>query len=208
MVGSSGPATYGEAQVDHVLKALIDECYSPVLVLESGPDFRCLFANKAWAHSDLPQLADRGSQDLQGLFGWDERVPNALHGARDLGKPASWTLSSGRRGARLWTCNVLPVASETPASHVVLMATSHSNQLVPGGLSPREWQIAQLVAEGKSNVQIGKSLYLSPATIATHIQRILRKLDLRSRVQIAVWSVEQRFARSDAESVDDPAADA
>ncbi len=193
-----------------MLRALIDECRAPVLVLESGPDFRCLFANKAWSHSDLPQLADRGSQDLHDLFGWDERVPDALHGARDLGKPASWTLSSRRRSAatRLWTCNVLPVASETPATHVVLMATSQSNKRVPGGLSPREWQIAQLVIEGKSNVQIGKSLYLSPATVATHIVRILRKLNLRSRVQIAVWSVEQRFAGSEAEGDDDQAADA
>ncbi len=87
------------------------------------------------------------------------------------------------------------------------MAISQFNKRPPGGLSPREWQIAQLVIEGKSNVQIGQRLYLSPATVATHVLRILRKLNLRSRVQIAVWSVEQRFAASEAEGRDGPATD-
>lgn len=179
-----------------MLKALADECHSPLLVLELGRTFRCLFANKAWSRSDLPQLADRPSRDLQDLFGWDARVADALHSARDLGKPASWTLASRQHSASigLWTCTVLPVSSEAPASHAVLMATTNSRERVPGGLSRREWQVAQLVTEGQSNVQIGSRLFLSPATIASHIQSILRKLDLRSRVQIAVWSVEQRFA--------------
>lgn len=185
-----------EGPVDYMLRALIDECHSPVLVLELGRDFRCLFANKAWSRSDLPQLADRPSQDLQELFGWDERVTVALHSARDLGKPASWTLAPSQHRAPkgLWTCNVLPVSGEAPASHAVLMATTLSRERVMGGLSRREWQVAQLVAEGQSNVQIGRRLFLSPATVASHVQSILRKLDLRSRVQIAVWSVEQRLA--------------
>jgi DNA-binding NarL/FixJ family response regulator len=53
-------------------------------------------------------------------------------------------------------------------------------------LADRERQIAIAVAEGKSNAEIGATLYLSVPTVKTHISRILTKLGLNNRVQIAL----------------------
>ena len=54
------------------------------------------------------------------------------------------------------------------------------------GLNAREREIAVAVGEGKSNAEISATLYLSVPTVKTHVSRILTKLDLNNRVQIAL----------------------
>lgn len=54
-------------------------------------------------------------------------------------------------------------------------------------LTPREMEIAKLVGEGKSNKEISKILYITEGTVKNHITRILSKLDLRDRTQLAIW---------------------
>lgn len=63
-------------------------------------------------------------------------------------------------------------------------------------LSPRELEVAGLVAEGLSNPAIARRLYLSRPTIAHHVAHILTKLGFASRAQIAAWVVEQRSGGS------------
>jgi DNA-binding NarL/FixJ family response regulator len=57
-------------------------------------------------------------------------------------------------------------------------------------LSGREVQVMHEVARGLSNHEIAKRLYLSDATVKTHVANILRKLDLRDRVQLVVAAYE------------------
>ncbi|WP_410570395.1 ATP-binding protein [Amycolatopsis sp. cmx-4-61] len=61
----------------------------------------------------------------------------------------------------------------------------------PGGLSERELEVVELVATGRTNREIGEELKLSRRTIDSHMQRILRRLDLSSRVEITRWFVAQ-----------------
>ena len=61
-----------------------------------------------------------------------------------------------------------------------------------GALSPREIEVADLVAEGLSNPAIARRLYLSRPTVASHVAHILTKLGFSSRAQIAVWAVQRR----------------
>ena len=69
--------------------------------------------------------------------------------------------------------------------------------LAPGidELTPRELEVFRLLARGLSNAEIGKSLFLSEHTVKTHVARILRKLDLRGRVQAVVLAYEAGFVR-------------
>jgi DNA-binding NarL/FixJ family response regulator len=53
-------------------------------------------------------------------------------------------------------------------------------------LTEREAEIFRLVASGLSNGEIGAELYISEATVKTHVTHILQKLDLRDRVQAVV----------------------
>ncbi len=55
----------------------------------------------------------------------------------------------------------------------------------PFGLSPRELEVALLVAEGLTNQQVAQRLFLSVRTVETHLSRIFAKLDVSSRVGVA-----------------------
>ena len=57
-------------------------------------------------------------------------------------------------------------------------------------LTPREREIVQCLARGESNKLIARHLDLSESTVKIHVQNILKKLDLSSRVQVAVYAVE------------------
>jgi DNA-binding NarL/FixJ family response regulator len=57
-------------------------------------------------------------------------------------------------------------------------------------LSEREREVLAEVARGKTNAEIGESLYMSPLTAKTHVSRILGKLNARDRAQLVVIGYE------------------
>jgi DNA-binding CsgD family transcriptional regulator len=72
-------------------------------------------------------------------------------------------------------------------------------------LTRRQQEVAACIAEGLTNEQIAGRLVLSPGTVANHLEHILRRLDLTSRTQVAVWAVERGLYRTDRdEPADEP----
>jgi two-component system nitrate/nitrite response regulator NarL len=61
-------------------------------------------------------------------------------------------------------------------------------------LSPREREILVLIADGRSNKEIARHLAIAETTVKIHVQHILRKLNLASRVQAAVLMAGRRVA--------------
>jgi non-specific serine/threonine protein kinase len=59
-------------------------------------------------------------------------------------------------------------------------------------LTPRQHEVAALIARGLTNAQIAERLVVSPHTVERHVENILDKLRLSSRVEIAVWMVEHQ----------------
>ncbi len=72
--------------------------------------------------------------------------------------------------------------------------TGLAESLAPGILSPREREVAGLVARGLSNREIAAELVVIEGSAANYVQRILTKLGFRSRAQIAVWAAEHGLA--------------
>ena len=57
------------------------------------------------------------------------------------------------------------------------------------GLSPREREVAKLVAEGLSNREVGERLFIAERTAEGHLEQIRNKLGFHSRAQVAAWAV-------------------
>ncbi|WP_295652258.1 response regulator transcription factor [uncultured Dietzia sp.] len=62
------------------------------------------------------------------------------------------------------------------------------------GLTDRETDILLAMVTGDSNGEIAGRMYLSEATVKTHVRRVLAKLDARDRVQAVVWAYEHGVA--------------
>jgi DNA-binding CsgD family transcriptional regulator len=76
-------------------------------------------------------------------------------------------------------------AARAPGVHT---PASPSFPTLPG-LTPRESEVARLIARGLSNRQIAEALVISERTADSHVYRVLNKLGFSSRAQIAVWAV-------------------
>jgi two-component system nitrate/nitrite response regulator NarL len=60
------------------------------------------------------------------------------------------------------------------------------------GLTEQENRILELIADGKSNKLIAKELNIAEGTVKVHVKHLLKKLNLRSRVEAAVWADRSR----------------
>jgi DNA-binding NarL/FixJ family response regulator len=66
---------------------------------------------------------------------------------------------------------------------------THPDDATPTPLTPREREVAALLAEGLSNGEIARRLYISTKTASVHVSNILAKLDMTSRTEVATWAV-------------------
>jgi two-component system nitrate/nitrite response regulator NarL len=106
----------------------------------------------------------------------DELLAHSVQRALDFGANGF----NGRRG--------------NGGSHHLRDERGERTGIAPGvpraALSPREREILRRVALGESNKEIGRALGVAESTVKIHVQHILRKLKLSSRVQAAVYAAE------------------
>lgn len=70
-----------------------------------------------------------------------------------------------------------------------------SERLEALNLTPREIEILQLIADGRSNKEIGEKLFLSFHTVKNHVHNILEKLNVEHRSQAVELAVRKRWVR-------------
>jgi DNA-binding NarL/FixJ family response regulator len=63
-------------------------------------------------------------------------------------------------------------------------------------LTRRELEVAALLAEGLSNADVARRLFISPKTAAVHVSNILMKLGMSSRSEVAAWAVRNNVTSS------------
>jgi DNA-binding NarL/FixJ family response regulator len=91
---------------------------------------------------------------------------------------------------------VTAVLSHAPAAGPAPLGSAPpgSGQKPPGGLTARETEVLVLLAAGLSNTEIGQRLYLSHATVKTHINRIFAKTGARDRAQAVRYAYQHGLA--------------
>jgi DNA-binding NarL/FixJ family response regulator len=100
-----------------------------------------------------------------------------------------WSSASGRpeSGGRDHVSQHFALPAQPPAA---LPATARLN-----GLTPRETEVLDLVARGRSNAEIAGDLFLAEQTVKTHVSRILDKLAIRDRAQAVVVAYESGLVK-------------
>jgi predicted ATPase/DNA-binding NarL/FixJ family response regulator len=89
-----------------------------------------------------------------------------------------------------------------PAQQATDLAMAAASGAAPGDpdrshqvpLTPRERQVAALVASGRTNRQIGRVLGISEKTAEVHMHHVMSKLDARSRAEVAAWAVTHHLS--------------
>ncbi|AAP86015.1 Nitrate/nitrite response regulator (plasmid) [Cupriavidus necator H16] len=96
-----------------------------------------------------------------------------------------------------------PVISESMTAKLVAQfrapapaAVAVPQQVDTARLTVREREIVQELARGESNKEIARTLGVAASTVKIHVQNILKKLNLASRVQVAVYAVEHRLTET------------
>lgn len=84
--------------------------------------------------------------------------------------------------------------SEGLASQLAYSLRTDSGPRTPdqAGLTDQESRILELIAAGLSNKAVARELNISDGTVKVHVKHLLKKLNLRSRLEAAVWALEHR----------------
>ena len=127
----------------------------------------------------------------------DERdLVTSLRSGAGATSSRTWSRSNS------WTRSTAVVDGETvvaPEMTSVLAKVVKGDTMESGqrnrfsSLTPREFEILHHLAEGRSNKAIARELGITDGTVKLHVRSILRKLDVRSRVEAAVIAVEARI---------------
>jgi two-component system nitrate/nitrite response regulator NarL len=85
---------------------------------------------------------------------------------------------------------ITPRLAHVLATSLREMSRPHSP--ADAGLTEQESRVLDLIADGKSNKLIARELDIAESTVKVHVKHLLKKLNLRSRVEAAVWADRSR----------------
>jgi DNA-binding NarL/FixJ family response regulator len=133
-------------------------------------------------------------------FDLDEYVYDAIRAGA-----SGFLLKDVRPGQLVEAIRVVAAGDALLAPSVTRRLLDRFAEVLPGrdqgpprelaSLTERELEVLKLVAEGLSNAELAERLFLSETTVKTHVSSVLRKLNLRDRVQAVVLAYEAGLAR-------------
>ncbi|MEW9526928.1 response regulator [Microbispora sp. NPDC049125] len=170
-----------------------------VVVLTTYSDDESVFAAlRAGARGFLTKSADAEDiaravkavmdGDAQLDPGVQRRLLNTVAGSPERPSPPAQPVASQ------------PVPAPSVTSQPVTPRSAQPAPSLPDGLTAREAQVLRLIARGLSNGEIAASLFISEATVKTHINNLFTKTGLRDRAQAVVYAYRQGIADPSADS--------
>ena len=134
-----------------------------------------------------PRSAGAGAR-LEDLLGPARAALGELHAAALLAEGRAMTAEEAV-GYATGAAGAPP--GDPGAPRIPLPRAAGGDAAEPAVLTPREREIAALIARGLSNRAIGDELYITPATVARHVANMMTKLGFNTRAQIAAWVARQ-----------------
>lgn len=116
----------------------------------------------------------------------EQVVQTVIDAAHDRPRFSPQVLS---RLVRLAADGAQPTASPSAPEHAGA-TTAPDATAAPEGITAREWDVGRLAAQGLTNLEVGEQLFLSVATVKTHLGRLFDKLQVTNRVQLAIRVLE------------------
>jgi DNA-binding NarL/FixJ family response regulator len=152
-----------------------------------------------------PEVADGGAALVADLREALPRCPILVLTRDDDPGGASRALRAGARGYIRKTCELsdlvraiervhageLIVASVEASAVLNDLGSQGTREAGPSGLTARELEVVKLIARGWTNAAIARELYITEHTVKGHLVRILSKLKLENRVQLAAYATQQ-----------------
>lgn len=198
-----------DSHVPRLRQALFDFLFydSPCGIGICDQNLRIVEVNPAWAVMDGKPVADHVGRTVPEVLGVDAcPVEEAMREVLRTGKARYKIKFAARIPARQtpihWTVNLVPIRNASgEITHVgsfTLITVPKEPYLIPiednlahndmirgfKKLAPREAQVAKLLAEGKSNKEIGTALSISEHTVETYRKRIMKTLGIHSTASL------------------------
>lgn len=155
-------------------------------LLSAAPGMRVLMLTMSEDHADIVAALSRGAAGyLLKTAEIDElgdAIVSAISGSASLSAPVALKLAAGAIATAQMAVSATEVHATPPSARDRAVPADPLAQL-----SARERETLALVAEGCSNKLIARQLGIAEATVKIHVQNLLRKLGLESRVHAAAW---------------------
>ncbi len=161
---------------------------------EAMPGVRVLMLTVSEDGEDLAQALRQGAQGylLKTIEG--DLLADAI-GRAARGEPVVSAELMGKLVAAFQAQGGPPAAQEAPPEPEAAPVSGPAAAGEPAApLSPREEDVLREIARGASNKEIARALDIAETTVKIHVQHILRKLGLSSRVQAAVYASDRQRA--------------
>jgi len=143
-------------------------------------------AEAAFALGAWPLLRAVAELSRRAMLPLPKPIEVALEGRIERGAPVARPMGGPGAPAR-------PSGSAVPAARLDALADFASPSGQPAqhdfGLSKRELEVLALIAEGRSNPEIGRRLFITRKTVAVHVSNILTKLGVSGRVEAAAAAI-------------------
>jgi DNA-binding NarL/FixJ family response regulator len=152
-------------------------------------------AVRLWAISE--RILDAAGLQLppstHAVMKYESRLARARSALDESAFEAAWTEGKAMtpEEAVEYALSEVELAAPTASEEELTSSEPLSN------LTHREQEVADLVTQGLTNRQISTELGISERTAGNHVTKILRKLELQSRAQIATWTTEHRLITPD-----------
>jgi DNA-binding CsgD family transcriptional regulator/tetratricopeptide (TPR) repeat protein len=164
---------------------------SMTLLAAEVQDWRTLVQFAAFVHGPTWQ-ASQSSSDLQ----LQRDLLQAREALGDAGYFEAWAA-----GTRLLLPDAVELAEQLAQNIPLETSRTRQPSTLPrrpdfgpdlrSMLTPREWEVLSLVAQGHPDRKVARLLNISPGTVSKHVSNLLGKLELRNRVELTRWAIEQ-----------------